>query len=252
MLPDLPEREIPAGDAAEPDSPFQPDAPPTLLPIGEVERGRLGEALQQLLASGSINGLDPARAPLYHWCRQYSDWLREIAALAGIDVAILHEERLVQATPRSPGLRLRLRQDATLVWLALWYAGDVRWRDEGQDQAFLTVGELNDLIQDQLLPDAAGPMPKGPLRDILRQAARFHLIRFEPADPFEESGIEVLPAIRRVIPFRDLAAWTEAAAAFAKDDRETAGGAGDHDQNDDTDTTEVPAAQRAGLPDEQP
>jgi len=199
-------------------SPFQLEAAPTLLPIGEVERERLGEALQQLLATGSINGLDPARAPLYHWCRQYPEWLREIAALAGIDVAILHEERLVQATPRTAALRLRLRQDATLVWLALWYAGDVRWRDEGHDQAFLTVAELNDLIRDQLLPDASGPMAKGPLRDILRQAARFHLIRFEPAEPFEESGIEVLPAIRRVIPFRDLAAWTEAAAAFGNPD----------------------------------
>jgi hypothetical protein len=205
-------------DTLPADSPFQPDTPPTLLPIGDVERERLGEAIQQLLATGSISGLDPARAPLYHWCRQYPEWLREIAALAGIDVAILHEERLVQATPRTPGLRLRLRQDATLVWLALWFAGDVRWRDEGHDQAFLTVAELNDLIQDQLLPDAAGPMAKGPLRDILRQAARFHLIRFEPAEPFEESGIEVLPAIRRVIPFRDLAAWTEAAAAFTNTD----------------------------------
>ena len=68
------------------------------------------------------------------------------------------------------------------------------------------------------LPDATGPIPKGPLRDILRQATRFHLIRFEPAEPFEESGIEVLPTIRRVIPFRDLAAWTEAANAFAKSD----------------------------------
>lgn len=207
-----------SSDTPDPDSPFQPDAPPSLLAIGDAERERLAEALQQLLATGSINGLDPARAPLYHWCRQYPDWLKEIAALSGIDVAILHEERLVQATPRTPGLRLRLRQDATLVWLALWVAGDIRWRDEGHDQAFLTVAELNDLIQDQLLPDATGPMPKGPLRDILRQAARFHLIRFEPAEPFEESGIEVLPAIRRVIPFRDLAAWTEAASAFAKSD----------------------------------
>ena len=54
------------------------------------------------------------------------------------------------------------------------------------------------------------------MKEILRQAARFHLIRFEPAEPFEESGIEVLPAIRRVVPFRDLTAWTETAATFQK------------------------------------
>ncbi|MEI6605293.1 MAG: DUF4194 domain-containing protein [Verrucomicrobiota bacterium] len=194
------------------------DSPVRLLALPESERERLGEALQALLSTGSINGLDAGRTALYHWCRQYFEWLREIVSLAGLDVAILHEERLIQAIPRNAALRLRLRQDATLVWLALWYAGDVRWRDEGQDQAFLSVAELIDLIHDQLMPDAAGPIPRGRLREILRQAASYNLIRFEPSDTFEESGIEVLPAIRRIIPFRDLATWTATASAF---DRET-------------------------------
>lgn len=198
------------------ESPFLTEAPAALLALPEVERARLGEALQTLLASGSINGLDPNRSALYHWCRQYYDWLKEIAALSGLDVVILHEERLVQAIPNQASLCLRLRQDATLVWLALWYAADVCWRDSGMDQAFLSVSELNNLIQDQLLPDAIGPLPKGVLRDILRQAARFNLIRFSPAEPFEESGIEVLPAIRRVIPFKELAEWTETSAAFRR------------------------------------
>ncbi|MCB1130475.1 MAG: DUF4194 domain-containing protein, partial [Verrucomicrobiae bacterium] len=193
------------------------DEPKGLLSLPESERDRLSEALQILLATGSINGVDSNRSALYHWCRQYFEWLKEIAALSGLDVALIHEERLIQAIPRTAALRLRLKQEETLVWLALWYAGDVRWRDEGQDQAFLSVAELNDLIRDQLLPDATGPIPKGRLRDILRMAARFNLIRFEPAEPFEESGIEVLPAIRRIIPFRDLAAWTETAATFHRE-----------------------------------
>jgi Domain of unknown function (DUF4194) len=197
-------------------SAFVTDAPPGLLSLPESERDRLAEALQILLAAGSINGIDPNRTALYHWCRQYVEWLKEIAALAGLDVVILHEERLVQAFPRTASLRLRLKQEATLVCLALWYAGDTRWRDEGQDQAFLSVAELNDLLQDQLLPDSKGPIPSGNLRDILRMAARYNLIRFEPAEPFEESGIEVLPAIRRIIPFRDIAAWTESARTFQR------------------------------------
>jgi hypothetical protein len=196
---------------------FVSDVTTGLLSLSEAERDRLADALQVLLASGSINGLDPNRTALYHWCRQYADWLKEIAVLAGLEVSILHEERLIQATPRSSSLRLQLKQDATLVWLALWYAGDVRWRDEGHDQAFLSVAELNDLLHDQLLPDAHGPIPKGQLRDILRMAARYNLIRFEPAEPFEESGIEVLPTIRRIIPFRDLAAWMETAQTFRRD-----------------------------------
>jgi hypothetical protein len=194
-----------------------PSPPPGLLNLPEAERARLGEAIQELLASGSINGLDPARSSLYHWCRQYLDWVKEAAALAGLDVTLWHEERLVQATPRVPALRLRLRQDATLVWLALWFAADTRWRDEGQNQAFLTVGELVGLLHDQLVPDATGLLPRNRLREILRQAERFHLIRFEPTDPFEESGIEVLPAIRRAVPFRDLNAWADTARAFRKE-----------------------------------
>ena len=196
----------------------EPAPPAGLLNLPEAERARLGEAVQELLASGSISGLDPARTGLYHWCRQYLDWVKEAAALAGLDVTLWHEERLVQATPRVPSLRLRLRQDATLVWLALWFAADTRWRDEGQNQAFLTVGELLGLLHDQLVPDASGILPRNRLREILRQAERFHLLRLEPAEPFEESGIEVLPAIRRAVPFRDLNAWTEAARAFRKED----------------------------------
>lgn len=190
--------------------------PPGLLNLSDGDRLRLGEALRELLAAGSINGMETAKSGIYHWCRQYFDWLREAAALVGLEVALLHEERLIQAVPQFAAMRLKLRQDATLVWLALWYAGDVRWRDDGQDQAFLTVSELLGLIQDQLLPDAAGQFSRGRLREILRQAERFNLIRFESADPFEESGIEILPAIRRIIPFRDLAQWAEDVAAFRK------------------------------------
>lgn len=220
--------EVPAisellGDGAE-------AAGPGLIALDEADRMRLGEALQELLTHGSIIGLETGRSALYHWCRQHFEWLREAAGLVGLDVALFHEERLVQGLPRVAGLRLNLRQDATLVWLALWYAGDVRWRDEGQPQAFLSVFELNALLKDQLLPDAVGLIPRGRLREILRQAARFHLIRFIPSEPFEDSGIEVLPAIRRIVPFQDLNAWTEAVAAFGQAGEGLADDAGEDEE----------------------
>lgn len=194
----------------------EPAAPEPLLRLQEQDRTRLAEALQELLAHGSLLGLESGQSGLYNWCRQNFDWLRETAALAGLDVALLHEERMVQAIPRVASMVLHLKQDATLVWLALWYAGDVRWRDEGETQAFLTVAELNALMKDQLLPDAAGQISRNRLREILRQAARFNLIKFQSAESFEDSGIEVLPAIRRVVPFRELAEWTESANALKR------------------------------------
>ncbi|WP_395751584.1 DUF4194 domain-containing protein [Prosthecobacter sp.] len=191
-------------------------APEPLLRLQDQDRSRLAEALQELLAHGSLLGLESGQTGLYNWCRQNFEWLRETAALAGLDVALLHEERMVQAIPRVSSMVLHLRQDATLIWLALWYAGDVRWRDEGETQAFLTVTELNALLKDQLLSDAVGQISRGRLREILRQAARYNLIKFQLAEPFEDSGIEVLPAIRRVVPFRELAEWTESASAFKR------------------------------------
>lgn len=196
-------------------------APEPLLRLQEQDRARLAEALQELLAHGSLLGLESGQSALYNWCRQNFEWLRETAALAGMDVALLHDERMVQAIPRVGSMVLHLRQDATLVWLALWYAADVRWRDEGETQAFFTVAELNALLKDQLLPDAVGQIARGRLREILRQAARFNLIRFQAAESFEDSGIEVLPAIRRIVPFRELAEWTESASAFKKDETST-------------------------------
>jgi hypothetical protein len=215
----------PPEHALSPTHPLPPgdtDLPTGIVHISGQDRTRLSEALQELLACGSISGLDPALTALYHWCRQRFEALREAADLVGLEVALLHEERLVQAVPRPAALRLKLRRDATLVWLALWYAGDVRWRDEGQDQAFLSVSELLGLLQEQLLPDAVSQIPRTRMREILRQAERFNLIRLDPSEPFEESGIEVLPAIRRVVPFRDIADWNEAASAFQRDPAATA------------------------------
>ena len=44
--------------------------------------------------------------------------------------------------------------------------------------------------------------------EILRQAQRFNLIRFEMVQPFEQSRIEVLKTLPRVIQFNEFAEWT--------------------------------------------
>lgn len=197
-----------------PDHDLNAPAPEPLLRLGDGDRARLAEALQELLAYGSILGLEGGSLPLYTWCRQNFEWLRETAALAGLEIALLHEERIVQAIPRVRSMVLDLPKDATLVWLALWYAADKRWRDEGETQAWFTVTELNAMLKEQLLPDTVGSIARGRLEKILRQAARYNLIRFQQAGSFEDSAIEVLPAIRRIVPFRDLAEWTETAKSF--------------------------------------
>ena len=193
-------------------SAFKSDQTEKFTDLSENDRERLGEAVQKLLSTGTISG--NSASSLYHWCRQHFEPLKEWSQVIGLDLAMYHEERLIQAIPHVSSLKLKLRKDETIVWLALWYAGDVRWRDEGNDQAFLSVSELNALIQDQLLPDITGQIAQGRLREILRKAAKFNLIQLNFSEPFEESGIEVLPAIRRAVPFRELSEWSELAQDF--------------------------------------
>jgi len=186
-------------------------APAALLQLAEADRSRLGEALQELLARGSIFGLESADGELYAWCRQNFHWLREVAALCGLAVGMEHESRLIQAVPQQAKLTLRLRQDATTVLLALWYEYDTQVRDHGMSQVRLTVEQLNQLLKEKLLPDLKSQPSPARMVEILRQAQRFNLIRLDPAEPFEQSQIEVLKTLPRVIQSNDLAEWTKTA-----------------------------------------
>jgi Domain of unknown function (DUF4194) len=185
--------------------------PAPLLRLPDPDRAHLAEALQALLAHGSILGLNSGDTELYAWCRQNFDWLREIAALAGLSVTMEHESRLIQALPERPALTLHLRQDATIVFLALWYEYDTQIRDQGAAQVTLTVEQLNQLLKEKLLPELKSQPSAGRMREILRQAHRFNLVRFEVAEPFEQSRIEVLKTLPRAIQFNELAEWTRTA-----------------------------------------
>ena len=66
-----------------------------------------------------------------------------MAALAGLAVSMEHESRLIQAVPERPALTLNLRQDVTIVLLALWYEYDTQVRDHGAAQVTLSVEQLN-------------------------------------------------------------------------------------------------------------
>jgi hypothetical protein len=190
---------------------LNPPPPARLLPISDQDRVRLGEALQNLLAHGSILGTATGDGDLYAWCRQNFEWLREMAALVGLDVRMEHESRLIQAVPETAALTLHLRQDATIVLLALWYEYDTQVRDQGAAQVWLTVEQLNQLLKEKLLPDLKSQPSSGRMLEILRQAHRFNIIRLEVAQPFEQSRLEVLKTLPRVIQFNEITEWVRTA-----------------------------------------
>ena len=192
----------------------QPSQPPSLgslLRLPDPDRLRLSEILQELLAHGSILGLEPGRAELYEWCRQNSEWVREAAALIGLTIYSEHESRLVQAIPERASLTLNLKQDATIVLLALWYEFDTQVREHGATQVSLTIRQLNQLLKEKLLPDLKSQPSAGRLREILVQARRFNLLRVDFGDPFDTSRIEILPTLKKVIQFNAIEEWTRTA-----------------------------------------
>src|SRR5260370_41675588 len=94
--------------------------PAPLLRLTDVDRARLGEALQALLAHGSILGLESGEGDLFAWSRQNFGWLRETAAPARLAVSMVPESRRIQAVAERPALTLNPRQDVQTLLLPLW------------------------------------------------------------------------------------------------------------------------------------
>ncbi|MDB6170710.1 MAG: hypothetical protein JWL59_21 [Chthoniobacteraceae bacterium] len=177
--------------------------------LSSHDRERLGEALRRLLAYGSILGFETGQADLYHWGYQNRDWLEEIAALLDLKLFWEHELRLVQAIPQRGDFLLRLKLDATLVLLTLWYEFDTAIRDRGETPPVaLTAEQLNDSLRSKFEPLKRHLPSPTRLREILIQAQRKNLVRFTPDADFPRSLIEILSTLKRVIPFQDLEDWS--------------------------------------------
>lgn len=183
--------------------------------LSENDRERLGESLRALLAHGSILGLESGDRDLYHWSYQNRSFLDEIATLLDFKLDWDHQGRTVQAVPESPAFLLRLRLDATLVLLTLWYEFDTAVRDRGETPPVrLTVQQLNDALAAKFEPLRKNLPSQTRLREILSLAQRKNLLRFTPDVMPERSVIEVLPTLKRIIPFQDLEEWSKNAERY--------------------------------------
>ena len=195
-----------------------------LARLPEADRERLGETLRRLVAHGAILGTEPGLAELYQWAQLNREWTEEMAALLDLKLFWDHELRLVQAVPQSGAFTLRLKLDATLVLLTLWYEFDTAVRDRGEvPPVRITVAQLNDSLRTKFEPLRRSLPSPTRLVEILRLAQRKSLLHFTPAEQPADAGIEILPTLKRVIPFQDLADWSRhaerhLAAALAKDE----------------------------------
>jgi hypothetical protein len=179
------------------------------------DRERLGEAMRRLMAHGSILGLEPSQTDLYHWCYQNRPWMDEFANLLDLKLHWEHQDRTVQAVPESSAFLLRLKLDATLVLLTLWYEFDTAIRDRGETPPVrLTAQQLNDSLAAKFEPLKKFQPSPTRLREILALAQRKNLLRFTPDAALERSVIEVFPTLKRVIPFQSIEEWNKNADRY--------------------------------------
>ncbi|HUD48308.1 MAG TPA: DUF4194 domain-containing protein [Candidatus Baltobacteraceae bacterium] len=185
------------------------------------DRERLGEALRRLMAHGSILGLEPSQTDLYHWCYQNRSWMDEMARLLDLKLHWEHAERTVQAVPQSAAFLLRLKLDATLVLLTLWYEFDTAIRDRGETPPVrLTAQQLNDSLAAKFEPLKKFQPSPTRLREILSLAQRKNLLRFTVDESLERSIIEIFPTLKRVIPFQSIEDWNKNADRYLAAARE--------------------------------
>jgi len=171
--------------------------------------------MRRLMAHGSILGLEPSQTDLYHWCYQNRPWLDEFANLLDLKLHWEHQDRTVQAVPESSAFLLRLKLDATLVLLTLWYEFDTAIRDRGETPPVrLTAQQLNDSLAAKFEPLKKFQPSPTRLREILALAQRKNLLRFTPDAALERSVIEVFPTLKRVIPFQSIEEWNKNAERY--------------------------------------
>ncbi len=198
-----------------------------LARVPDEDREHLGEALRRFVAHGAILGTEPGQSELFQWAHRHREWTEEMAALLDLKLFWDHELRLVQAVPQSGAFTLRLKLDATLVLLTLWYEFDTAVRDRGEAPPVrLSVKQLNDSLKTKFAPllknESQNLVSPTRLVEILRLAQRKSLLHFTPASDTSDALIDILPTLKRVIPFQDIADWTRyaerhLAAALARE-----------------------------------
>jgi len=176
----------------------------------EFEQELLCEAIQRLLVHGAI--LREDHRDLYEWCRvqRSNGKLDELAGLVGLKLHWEHDHRFILAVPQSSWLLRRFRKDESLVALALWYDFDRAVKEDGKtpEDVELTVRDFNESLGTKF-KDLILPKPTR-MREILQLFERKSLVRLTDSSGeggFAETIIRVLPTIRFVIPFSDLADW---------------------------------------------
>lgn len=176
--------------------------------LTDSEQEYLRMAIQRLLINGAI--LREEQRDLYEWCRIQRAQVESIAALVGLKVHWDHEYRLILGIPDSGKLLRRLKQDETIIALALWYDFDCCVKNEGKtpNEVSFTVRTFNEHLETKFKSLRLPTFTR--MREILQLFERKSLVRLREtvaAGGLADAVIQVLPTIRLVLPFPDIEGW---------------------------------------------
>ena len=180
--------------------------------VCEDDRSALREVLVELLGSGVLLGDEGRARQLYLTARDYQRELAEYLAPLNLDLVADPDKPILQARPipGECGLVVRFTKDETLLVLTLWrlyYDAHLERPVETVIVSANTVFRALKLYFERLEPPTDSHLERmlGRLRS--RRLIRFRL-HDDPAQ-FGESQVEILPTLRRVIPFENVEAWEQ-------------------------------------------
>ena len=185
--------------------------------IREEDRDALSEVLTELLAHGALLGDSGRDRELYLLAREYQPEIGEYLAPLNLQLVPDPDHPIFQLRPVSGdcGLMARFNKAETLLVLTLWR---IYYDTQMERPVAVVVVSANDLWQRLKLYFAQVEEPtSAQLRDMLGKLRSRRLVRVrwhEDAGQFGESQIEILPTLRRVIPFENAGAWQQQAELY--------------------------------------
>lgn len=185
--------------------------------IPEADRGALGEILAELLSTGVLLGEDGRGRELYLTAREYENEIADYLAPLHFTLVPHADRPILQARPEPGecGLTAKFTKAETLVVLVLWRIYDEVRMTQTAAAVLLSVDEIFQRLK--LYFERLEPPTPGQMKNILDRLRGLRLIRLQPrqeAAKFNETLLEILPTLPRVIPFESPEAWEQQAGVY--------------------------------------
>lgn len=183
--------------------------------IRTEDRSTFSDVLTELLAHGALLGDTGRDHEFYLLAREYQREIGEYLAPLHLELVPDPDRAIfyLRPVPGDCGLLARFNKAETLLVLTLWRIYHDALMERPVETVVVTA---NDIWQRLKLYFERVDLPAAAqLRDMLGKLRNRRLVQWHEApNQFGESQVEILPTLRHVIPFEDVAAWEQQAGLY--------------------------------------